>query len=610
MSRSIFRSHNKVGETMSFKTTESTPDTFDPVVTTTNGNVSWDLGVAAGYIGGYVAGNSVSFTYPSSAVKTITIRTNSLSTLTGINLDSDEIYGDLNFSGWDNLFKSSGVVSLTNLPTLTAVTHTYTPHVGSQYSLAGTSVEQLDLRPLGDISNATEIFGNPKLETILFSGDSGGGYNLFLHNNSLIDVDLSSFANFFTQFQIQGNSPLTGVTFNTGITSNVTTYFLANNLTNYVGSMDLRGLKVEDYFDVRETTCTEILHGFNNGTWTKYWASKCNLTHNHNLSMFPTLGANIQLHENHGLTGVTHTASTAVITNYYIYECDLRNQYDLSMFTNLGGNFRIDSNSGLTKIIHTQSPQSFTNYNASNCKITGTHNLPFGELGGDFNVSNNSGLTGLVHSASTNAFTSYKAHTCKLNSTLDLSMLTKLGGEFECYNNIGLSSITHSPTDEVFTKYWVHTCNLGGVYDVSMLNKLGGSFNVSTNPNLKNVTFPLSTETFANTSAGNDAIKMNGCAFSGNYVDFRPLSGATLDTTSTFGATVRLDDNNFTAGDINHLLDDFVKITAYNPSGWSGTTLYIGGSNSLPNTTSGGYDGQAALNTLTGGTGYRWTIIL
>lgn len=610
MSRSIFRSHNKVGETMSFKTTESTPDTFDPVVTTTNGNVSWDLGVAAGYIGGYVAGNSVSFTYPSSAVKTITIRTNSLSTLTGINLDSDEIYGDLNFSGWDNLFKSSGVVSLTNLPTLTAVTHTYTPHVGSQYNLVNTSVEQLDLRPLGDVSNSTAISDNVNLKTILFSGDSGGGFNLFLNNNSLIDVDLSSFANFFTQFQIQGNSPLTGVTFNTGITSNVTTYFLANNLTNYVGSMDLRGLKVEDYFDVRGTKCTEILHGFNNGSWTKYWASDCDLTHNHDLSMFPTLGGNIALHGNHNLTGVTHTASTAIIDRYSVQECDLRNDYDLSMFPNLGGDFNISSNSGLTKIVHTSTPEPFTNYNASNCNIIGAHTLPFGELGGDFNVSDNFALSDLIHSASTQAFTSYKAYNCKLNGTLDLSMLTKLGGAFECYNNTTLNSITHSSSDEVFTKYWVHSCNLGGVYDVSMFSRLGGSFNVHNNATLKNVIFPLSTETFANTVSGGDAFKMNGCAFQGNYVDFRPLSAATLDNTSTFGATIRLEDNNLTTGDVNRLLHDFVKINSANVAGWSGTTLNIGGTNSLPDTTTGGYNGQASLNTLTGATGYKWTVTL
>jgi len=467
MSKGVFRSHSKVGETMSIQLLPDPITPFDPTVSKINGRVSWDLDVGSGY----TAGNSISYMFPSASARTVTLRTNLLSTLTSINLFEDNVVGNVNLSGWSNLFKGGGqTLNLSGNALLTGITHTYTPYT-----------------------------------------------NLF------------------------------------------------------------------------------------------YWAYSCDITGDHDLTMFPTLGSDIRLNGNSNLTSITHTASTAVITYYSASQCDLTGNLNMSMFSNLGGLFSVQANSNLTSITHTTSPQTITNYSMNSCDITGTHYLPFSEMGGQFYGHTNSNLTNIVHSATSEAFTVYKVHDCDLTGVFDLSMLTGLGGQFECYNNSNLTDISHGVSSEVFTRYWADACNMGTILDVSMLSGLGGSFNVSSNSNLKNVVFPYSTQTFGNVIPANDAFAMDGCNFAGNHVDFKPLSGSTMDVNSTLGASIRLYNNSLTATDVNHLLEDFADIAGWNTTGWSGVTLNISGTNSAPDTTSGGFNGIAAINTLTGSP-YNWII--
>jgi len=80
-----------------------------------------------------------------------------------------------------------------------------------------------------------------------------------------------------------------------------------------------------------------------------------------------------------------------------------------------------------------------------------------------------------------------------------------------------------------------------------------------------------------------------------DYVDLKPLSASTMKNV-TFG--MRLYDNNMTAAEVNHTLVDLDTITAANPSGWSGGTIDISGSNAAPDGSSGGYDGNTAVTNL------------
>ena len=60
--------------------------------------------------------------------------------------------------------------------------------------------------------------------------------------------------------------------------------------------------------------------------------------------------------------------------------------------------------------------------------------------------------------------------------------------------------------------------------------------------------------------------------------------------------------------DVNHMLVDFDYLSSTaNPFGWTGVTLDISGTNATPDSSSGGYDGIAALSSLTGATN-SWSI--
>ena len=564
MSKGLFRSHNKVGETLSFQIMSDPSVNFTPEVTKINGRVSWDLDNG----NGYTAGDSISYNYPGpQTLKNITLRTNLLSTLNSIDFSNDNIMGHLDLSGLSDLFNvAPRNFILDNNTGLTAVTITYTPHKSNIFNIDNCNLTgTLNLQDLGDMGGQVKIENNPNLTKILFSGDTGGFTNLFFDGNNLIDLDLSSFKNFATQFKCISNPNITGLTFHTGTSITTTSYFLANALTTYVGDLNLSGLKLEGYFDIRSTKCEKLLHGFNNGTWLKYWVSSCNITGNHDLSMFPTLGGSILIGDNTNLTSVTHTASSETIYTYRLNDCD----------------------------------------------ITGTHQLPFTQMGGIFDMHHNPNLTQVTHSASTQAFSGYTLYDCDLTGFLDLSMLSKIGGDFQCYNNPNLLGITHSSVAdnyEVFTSYKINDCSVGGLLNVQTFKGLGGYFNVSNNTNLKNVFFPNSTQTFANASGGNYAFTMNGCGWGGSQVDFKPLSASTMDVNSPLGASIELQDCTLNSTDVNEFLQDFRFIANNNTSGWSGVTLNIGGTNSAPDTTSGGIDGIAARNSLTGSP-FNWTII-
>jgi hypothetical protein len=61
------------------------------------------------------------------------------------------------------------------------------------------------------------------------------------------------------------------------------------------------------------------------------------------------------------------------------------------------------------------------------------------------------------------------------------------------------------------------------------------------------------------------------------------------------------------ASHVNNILVDFSGNATYNQIGWSNIILDIGGTNSDPDSSSGGYNGLAAIAFLTGSP-YNWTI--
>ena len=560
-------SHNKVGETMSFQTNISSSSTFDPSTSTiSGGRVSWQLGDATGF----TATNSLFhiFSGDTGTTKTITLRTNRLSNLKNFGAYSDNIIGQLDMTGWDNLAESVGTgFGVGENPELTSVINTYSPHAFYVYSVENCDITgNLDLSVFPAGITYLYLEDNPHLSGVTFTATTHNVARLFLHDCDLQgNLDVSGFQNFPSYFSTNNNFGLTGITLPTPPNdNNYVTHFIVGP-GGLIGELDVDFTKFTGQFITRyNPNLTKINHSFSELSFGNYWANDCDLTGNH----------------------------------------------DMSMLTGFGGNFDISSNLNLTSISHTASTTIFSAYSIDTCDITGNLNLPFSGLGGSFRCFSNSNLTSITHAPSSQYVGLYHAQLCDLTGNHDMSMLSGLGGSLNIYSNTNLSSITHGISHYFFTSYIVNGNNLTGIHDLSPLKGLAGRVKTYSNPNLSGITFPhiTSGNTFSNDGASstNRAFSLHSCNL--GFVDFLPLSGATMDVNSTNGASIGLEDNNMLTSEVNYILANFAGLSnTYNAQGWTGVTLDISGNNVGPDSLSGGYDGIGALMSLTG-TPNNWNV--
>jgi hypothetical protein len=400
-------------------------------------------------------------------------------------------------------------------------------------------------------------------------------YSFQAYTDNLVgNLDLSSLTNSMdgSNMWYQNNLSLTGFT---QPSQQITALQFLINDCDITGVLDISNIELQNQGATSATfncsnnnSLTGVLHKQSTGNISTYRANNCNITGNLVLTAFTGLRGVFLVNDNTPLTGITHTACTGTFTSYSVYNCNLTGNLDLSMMTNLGGSFSVYNNPLLTGITHTASPQTFTNYNVSDCGLIGNLNVPFSGIGTTLEFQNNALLTGLTISASTNNIRTFNVRNCDLQGTLDLSIFPNLGG------NSGQTT----------------------------------SIDINNNPNLSGVNFPTSTKYFLNTAIleAGAIIRFQDCDL--NYVDFKPLSGATFLSGVTNGSPrILLRNNSMTAAEVNQILVDFSGNATYNPTGWSKLLLDIGGTNADPDTSSGGYDGLAAISFLTGSP-YNWTI--
>jgi hypothetical protein len=572
MSRQQFTSRNDKGQILTFQKSGSTAS-FDPSIEFSSGSkrVSWRLN--NGVTTTQIAGNSLSYTGFTSDtnIRTVQMKGNSFKNITLFNFQNKNLYGEINLSNLKELEPYIPVggtyITLQNNLNLTGITNPISTKTIWGYDVSITGLYNLDLTPFsGGLIKNLNTYNCPNLSGItlgqnLSITESFAGFN----SNLIGNLDLTPLSGLGGSFQVQNNPNLTGIT-NPSSSSQIFTNYLANN---------------------------------------------CNLTGNLNLPL-SGLGGGFQVYNNTGLTSVTHVSSSQIFSLYAANNCNLTGNLNLP-FSGLGGQFFVNNNPNLTGITHVPSPNNFTLYYANNCNLTGNLNLPLSGLGGDFWVQSNSGLTSVTHVPSSQIFTNYLANNCNLTGNLNLP-LSGLGVSFQVGNNPNLTGITHVTSSQNFLTYGAHNCNLTGTLDLSPLTNLGynpiddtfGVITLHDNPNLTNIIFPNSTQSFRNAGTNSDAFSIYFCDL--GYVDFKPLSGATLVSGATAGIPrITLQDNNMTAAHVNHILVDFSGNATYNPTGWSNVNLNIGGTNASPDPTSGGYDGLAAISFLTGSP-YNWTI--
>jgi hypothetical protein len=163
--------------------------------------------------------------------------------------------------------------------------------------------------------------------------------------------------------------------------------------------------------------------------------------------------------------------------------------------------------------------------------------------------------------------------------------------------NSNLTDVTLPIGAQITSGVDVFTCGLTGAFDLTRIT-LGDRLRAQNNTSMTDVLFTSTTETFQNSAAalGNWAFSLHECDL--GYVNFLPLSGINMDTGSTNGASISLQNNNMTTTEVNHILVDFDTMTTASLSGWAGVTLDISGSNGAPDGSSGGYDGTGATQSL------------
>jgi hypothetical protein len=573
MSRQQFTNRNNINSVLTFQKSGATAS-FDPSVGFSSGSrrVSWKLDNGTNIT--QTADNSITYTGFTSdpGIRTIQMKGNSFRGITGLSLDNENLYGHIDLSGLNNwgVGGTSSLDLFTN-PNLTGVTNpNITIPTLNNYKIQSTGiVGNLDMTP--------------------------------------ITANISSFI-------VNNNPTLTGITHNT--TSRVTAQYIVHTC-NLTGNLNLPYSGMSGIFQVySNSNLTGITHAPSSQNITVYFANSCKLTGNLDLTPLSGLGGTFGVGINPNLTGITHSPSPNNFTLYNASSCNLTGNLNLTPLSGLGGDFRVQNNSGLTSITHSVSTRTFTNYSASNCNLTGNLDLtPLSGLGGTFSVQNNPNLTGITHSVSSQNFTQYSVNNCNLTGNLDLTSLSGLGGSLTFYSNSGLTNVFFTSSTNNIIQLDLNTCNLTGTLDLSPLTNLGASTNtnigfvrVRNNTNLTNIIFPNSTQFFRNASnlSGNSAFSLSNCNL--DYVDFTPLSGATMVSGLTQGrATIELQNNIMFAADVNHILVDFATIATNNHPRWSEITLNISGTNAPPDSSSGGYDGLAAITTLTGSP-YNWII--
>jgi len=331
---------------------------------------------------------------------------------------------------------------------------------------------------------------------------------------------------------------------------------------------------------------------------------------------------------------------------------------DLSKFSALGGELILTNgayphgNSGITNVYF---PSSVSGNNFSRIHLNGlpnytgnSYNLDLSwtknKLAGYLIFNNLPLITGLTSFSSvTNYISQFDMGYCDLKETLDLSKFTKLNYLFAVNNNSGLTALNfNSNPGNSFLQFDISYTGIRSL-DLSMYNNIGDYIiNFTFCPNLTGVTFPNNlaggsgcylpyfynsdfrdldfsymhlAHPFGTRLLCNDNPNLTGVTFpyegvsnTGNTYNFMYFQNCNIKKFNIQNLSgrndnilqVRLENNIMTSAVVNEIL------TKFDNTGWSGNSLNIGGTNAVPDTTSGGFNGIAAKSSLTG---KSWTVL-
>jgi hypothetical protein len=381
--RGIFSANNKVGQEFAFQTNSSSGTTFDPVVLMNGAKrASWDFGVG----GSYFAGNSVSYTYSNSSLKTVKLRTNRLTDVTSINMVDDNIFGTLNLSAFTNCqsfnFTSNSNLTGATLPSTNTVTNSIRFFVCDLYG-------NLDVSVVPNFAGAFSVSVNPNLTGLTIPLSSTNIFNVFTINNCNIygRVDLSGYTNLGGQLNFGYNTNLTGITFPNS-TQNITQFYIGNN--NFTHDLIISGLTgLGGLIEIDNIKSSNIIFPNSTNNITYFYLGGCKYLTSANLTTLSGIGGSITLQGNTGATSYALTKTSNPISAVSINQNYSLTNLDLSPLSGISSQVILTSNLALSNLTL---PSVFagpvTNWQLASC------NLPASGVNYVLYTIDNTGWTG------------------------------------------------------------------------------------------------------------------------------------------------------------------------------------------------------------------------
>jgi hypothetical protein len=387
--RGFFSANNKVGQEFIIETNSSSGTTFDPVVQMSGSKrASWDLGEG----GSYFAGNSVSYTYPNSSLKTVKLRTNRLTDVTTLNMPDDGIFGALNLTGFTSclgfLFNANTNLTGVTLPTTNLLVSSVRFGFCNLYG-------NLDLSVMPNFGGNFFISQNPNLTGLTLPPSNTNNFNTFSLDqcNLYGRLDLSGFTGLGGQINLGYNTNITGITLPNS-SQNITSFIIGNSdFTHDLIISGLTGMGGQIQFDNVKSSNIIFPNSSNNITF--FSLNSCKSLGSVNLAPLSGMGGFISIQGNTGVTSYTLAKNSNPITYLGINTNLSLPTLDLTPFSGISNQVNLSSNSALSNLILPTvygGPVTIWSINECSLPASGVNYVLYtidntGWIGGSLNIS-------------------------------------------------------------------------------------------------------------------------------------------------------------------------------------------------------------------------------
>lgn len=287
------------------------------------------------------------------------------------------------------------------------------------------------------------------------------------------------------------------------------------------------------------------------------------------------------------LTQLQFPVSTAAVRNInFDNAANIAGAFDLSGFSDLAGVLNIEENAGITSVVlPSQNIGPFTNFQLRLANAVWNGDFTTVQIDGAMTVRLNSVTEFTFNATNKNCRLGLGVFGYVLNETtiFDMTGMPDLGVGVSFENSRFRNYIFPQNTPSSITNFTArNNPAFQGTLDLSNLVNLSRSITASNNIGMTGLIMPTNSNTFTVINIANSRC---------GYIDFTVTPNA-LDVNN---ASWNLSNNAMNAEEVNHILVDLDNISDGN---FTGRLIVISGNNAAPDSTSGGFDGLAAVTSL------------